>query len=48
MSYLIKRDGVEVKKVKSELEVMVYFHSTHPYSMNHALKYEGYTIEKVA
>jgi hypothetical protein len=48
MSYLIKRDGVEVKKVKSELEIMVYFHSTHSYSMNHALKYEGYTIEKVA
>jgi hypothetical protein len=47
MSYLIKRDGVEVKRVKSELEVVVYFHSTHSYSMNHALKYEGYAVEEV-
>ena len=46
MTYTIKRDGVEVKRVESELEVVVYFHRTHSYSMDHALKYEGYTIER--
>jgi hypothetical protein len=48
MTYTIKRDGVEIKRVESELEVMVYFHSSHPYSMSHALKYEGYTVERVS
>jgi len=47
MSYIIKRDEIEVKRVESELEVMVYFHRTHSYSMDHALKYEGYSIEEV-
>lgn len=47
MNYIIKRDGVEVKKVDSELAVVVYFHRSHSYSMSHALKYEGYTVEKV-
>jgi hypothetical protein len=46
MTYTIKRDGVEIKRVESELEVMVYFHRAHSYSMDHALKYEGYTIER--
>jgi len=46
MNYTIKRDGLEVKRVDSELAVVVYFHKTHSYSMSHALKYEGYTIEK--
>jgi hypothetical protein len=45
MNYIIKRDGLEIKRVKSELEVIVYFHRTHPYSMSHALAYEGYTVE---
>jgi hypothetical protein len=46
MNYTIKRDGVEIKRVDSELAVVVYFHKTHSYSMSHALRYEGYTIEK--
>jgi hypothetical protein len=48
MSYIIKRDGQEIKRVSSELEVVVYFHRTHSYSMSHALRYEGYTIESVS
>jgi hypothetical protein len=44
--YLIKRDGVEIKRVESEIAVVVYFHRSHPYSMSHALKYEGYSIEE--
>jgi hypothetical protein len=48
MTYTIKRDGIEVKRVESELEVVVYFHRSHPYSMSHALKYEGYTVERVS
>ena len=48
MTYLIKRDGLEVARLDSELAVMVYFHKTHPYSMDHALKYEGYTVERVS
>lgn len=48
MTYTIKRDGVEIKRVESELEVVVYFHRSHPYSMDHALKYEGYTVERVS
>lgn len=46
MNYLIKRDGLEVARLESELAVVVYFHKTHPYSMSHALRYEGYSIEK--
>ena len=46
MNYTIKRDGREVKRVESELEVIAYFHRTHAYSMDYALKYEGYTIER--
>jgi hypothetical protein len=46
MIYTIKRDGLEVKRVDSELAVVVYFHKAHSYSMSHALKYEGYTIER--
>ena len=47
MTYLIKRDGLEVARLDSELAVMEYFHRSHPYSMSHALKYEGYTVEAV-
>lgn len=47
MIYTIKRDGVEVKSVDSELAVVAYFHRAHSYSMSHALKYEGYTVEAV-
>lgn len=46
MNYLIKRDGLEVVRLNSELAVVVYFHKTHSYSMSHALKYEGYSIER--
>jgi hypothetical protein len=46
MNYTIKRDGLEIARLDSELAVVVYFHKTHSYSMSHALKYEGYTIEK--
>lgn len=46
MNYIIKRDGLEIKRVDSELAVVVYFHRSHSYSMSHALKYEGYTVEK--
>ena len=48
MTYLIKRDGLEVARLDSELAVVVYFHRAHSYSMSHALKYEGYSIERVA
>jgi hypothetical protein len=44
-SYIIKRDGLEIKRVSNELEVIVYFHRSHSYSMSHALAYEGYTVE---
>jgi hypothetical protein len=48
MNYIIKRDGQEIKRVSSELEVVVYFHRTHSYSMSHALRYEGYTVERLS
>jgi hypothetical protein len=45
MIYIIKRDGIEIKRVEGDLAVMDYFHRSHSYSISHALKYEGYTIE---
>lgn len=47
MIYIIKRDGLEVARLDSELAVVAYFHRAHSYSMSHALKYEGYTVEAV-
>jgi hypothetical protein len=40
----IKRDG-ELVIVLPENEVMEWFHKTHSFSLAHALKHEGYTID---
>lgn len=44
MNYTLTRDGVKVF-TGTEEEIMAYVHKTHPYSVYHALKYEGYQVE---
>lgn len=42
--YHIKRDG-EFLATINEADVMAWFHRNCAYSMNHAIKHEGYTVE---
>lgn len=41
--FILSRDGKEVKK-GSEIALWDYIHNTHCYSVEHAIKYEGYEI----
>jgi hypothetical protein len=43
--WILKRDGKEVVR-GTELECMQYIHQNHCYSVDHAIKYEGYTLEE--
>lgn len=40
----IKRDNEAVAEV-ADADVLPWFHKRHGYSMSHALKYEGYSVE---
>lgn len=40
---IIKRDGVEIARVDGD--PMAWFHRNVSYSMDHALKFEGYSVE---
>jgi hypothetical protein len=42
--FVIRRDGREVARVSDE-GVLRWFHRNVPYSMDHATKYEGYSVE---
>lgn len=42
---IILRDGVEVNRVKTDAELLAWFHKTHSFSMSHALQYEGYSLQ---
>ncbi len=44
--FVIKRDGKEVARV-NDSQVLAWFHKHHSYSMDHAIKYEGYSVEPV-
>lgn len=39
----LRRDGRYIM-IGTEYECMNYIHRNHSYSMDHALRYEGYTI----
>jgi hypothetical protein len=41
----LKRDNKEVLK-GDWFDVYKYIHKTHSFSTDHALKYEGYTVEE--
>lgn len=41
--YILSRDGV-AQMAGTEAEVWDFIHKNHCYSVEHALKYEGYTI----
>ncbi len=43
-NYLLKRDGVLVMQGTQEM-VWRWLHTNEPFSVSHALKYEGYSIE---
>lgn len=40
----IHRDGSYVRTVPNEEALMRWFHTQHSYSMDHAVRYEGYRI----
>lgn len=42
---LLKLDGKIVLRCKGDSEIFKYIHNKHSYSVDHAIKYEGYTIE---
>ena len=42
--FTISRDGEKLTTVTGEFELMHWFHKKHPYSMHHAVTYEGYKI----
>jgi hypothetical protein len=44
--FTLKRDGKEIIK-GSEITLLQYIHNNHCYSMSHALRYEGYSVEKI-
>jgi hypothetical protein len=45
--YLLKRDGRDVL-LGTEQDIWQYIHQHHAYSVEHALRYEGYSIEPVS
>lgn len=42
----LSRDG-ELVMTASEGKCWRYLHQVHPYSVDHACKYEGYKLEKI-
>lgn len=40
----IYRDGAHVGTVGTEEALVRWFHSHHPYSMHHAVTWEGYSV----
>jgi len=44
--WVLSRDGVPVVEGTYQ-DCMVYIHRNHPYSVDHALKHEGYSIREV-
>lgn len=43
--YNIYRDGQFITQTD---DVLSYFHRNHSYSMDHAVRYEGYRVEQVS
>jgi hypothetical protein len=41
---VLKRDGREVKR-GTYIEVLDYIHRNHSYSFDHAVRFEGYSVE---
>lgn len=44
--FTLKRDGKEILK-GSEITILDYIHMSHSFSLSHALKYEGYSVENI-
>lgn len=44
-TYILKRDGVEVER-GDEFALLAYIHRTHSFSFDHALRFEGYSVEE--
>ena len=40
----IYRDGSHIITVDTEADLMRWFHRSHPYSIDHAVRWEGYRI----
>jgi hypothetical protein len=47
ITFVLYRDGVELFRTNDDLDILRYLHETHGYSMDHAIKHEGYKVEEV-
>lgn len=45
LQHKLLRDGELVLEFSDSLDVLKYIHKTHSYSLDHALKYEGYELQ---
>ena len=46
-TYILKRDGVEVER-GDEFALIAYIHRAHSFSFDHALRFEGYSVERAS
>jgi hypothetical protein len=42
---ILKRDGVEVMR-GDDFQVLAWIHCNHSYSLDHAVRHEGYSVEE--
>jgi hypothetical protein len=47
LPWLLTRDGVEVSRFETESAAWAYLHRVHSYSVDHALRFEGYRLAEV-
>ena len=43
--FTILRDGEAIATVETESDVLAWFHRNVSYSMHHATRYEGYSVQ---
>lgn len=43
--FILKRDGIEVARGEA-FSLFDYIHRTHSFSWSHALRFEGYSVER--
>lgn len=45
--FILKRDGVEVERGDA-FALFDHIHKTHSFSWDHALRFEGYSVERAS
>ncbi len=44
MAFNIARDGEHITTVDTEFDLLRWFHRQHSYSIDHAVRWEGYSV----